>query len=59
MGRHALTPPGCLVKAAALQLGCKRITCQKKHWDTHADTFWLSNFMRRWEGTCGVKSFIP
>lgn len=23
MGRHALTPPGCLVTAAALQAGCK------------------------------------
>lgn len=37
----------------------KRITCQEKHWDTHAATFRLSNFMWRWEGTGGVKSFIP
>lgn len=37
----------------------KRITCQEQRRDTHADAFWLSGFMRRWEGTCGVKSFIP
>lgn len=37
----------------------KRITCQKGPRDTHAAAFGLSNFMRQWEGTRGVKSFIP